>query len=108
VTYLITATKVGYFFYFTHNLSNKRKKKKRFHVQNCLNTKTPSVAVQGNITAMWYRNDVIRSVLLLHIHANLGMMLARDYESCQTARSTLVMIVANNVQNIRWPAQSWV
>jgi len=30
VTYLITATKVGYFFYFTHNLSNKRKKEKTF------------------------------------------------------------------------------
>ena len=28
---------------------------------------------------MRYRNDVIRSVLLLHIRANLGMMLARDY-----------------------------
>ena len=106
MTYLITATKVGYFFYFTHNLSNKRKKKKRFHVQNCLNTKTPSVAVQGNITAMWYRNDVIRSVLLLHIHANLDMMLAWDYTSRHAARSTLVMLVANHVQQLRWPAKS--
>ena len=48
--------------------------------------------------AMRYRNDVIRSVLLLHIRANLGMMLARDYASCHAARSTLIMIVANNVQ----------
>jgi len=29
--------------------------------------------LQGNITATRYRNDVIRSVLLLHIRANLGM-----------------------------------
>jgi len=53
---------------------------------------------------MRYRNDVIRSVRLLHIRAYLGMMLARDYASCRVARSTLVMIVTNNVQNLRWPA----
>ena len=29
---------------------------------------------------------------------NLGMMLALDYASCYAARSTLVMLVANNVQ----------
>ena len=62
--------------------------------------KTPSVTIQGNITVMRYRNDVMRSVLL-HIRANLGMMLARDY-----ARSTLVMIVANNVYKLSWPAKS--
>ena len=33
-------------------------------------TKIPSVTIQENITAMRYRNDVIRSVLLLHIRAN--------------------------------------
>ena len=33
-------------------------------------------------------------------------MLARDYVSCHTAKSTLVMLVANNVQNLRWPAKS--
>ena len=52
-----------------------------------LHTKIPSVTIQGNITAMRYRNDVIRSVLL---HA-----------SCPAARSTLVMFVANNVQSRR-------
>jgi len=30
-------------------------------------------------------------------------MLARDYASCHADRSTLVMRVANNVQNLRWP-----
>ena len=52
-------------------------------------TKTPSVTIQGNITAMRYRNGVIRLVFLLHIHADLGMMLARDYASCHVARSTV-------------------
>ena len=50
---------------------------------------------------MRYRHDVIRPVLRLLIHANLGMMLARDYESCHAARSTLIMLVANNVQKLR-------
>jgi len=47
-----------------------------------------------------------QSVLLLHIRANLGIMLSRDYASCHVARITLVMLVANNVQQLRWPAQS--
>ena len=63
-------------------------------------TKTPSVTIQGNITAMRYQNDVIRLLLLLHIHENLGMMLARGYASCHAARSTLVMLVANNAQKV--------
>ena len=41
----------------------------------------------------------------LHIRAYLGMMLAREYASCHAVRSTLVMIVANNVQTLRWPAK---
>ena len=65
-----------------------------------MHTKTPSVTIQGNITATRYRDDVIRLVLL-HIRAKLGMMLARDYASCHAARSTLVMSVANNMQKLR-------
>ena len=71
-----------------------------------MHPQTPNVTIQGKITAMRYRNDVILSVLLLHIRANLGMMLARDYASCLATRSTLVMLVANNMQNLRWPAKS--
>jgi len=41
-----------------------------------MHNKTPTVTIQGNITALRYRNDVIGSVLL-HIRANLGMMLSR-------------------------------
>ena len=73
--------------------------------QVCSCTQTPSVTIQGNITAMRYRNAVILSVLLLHIRANLGMMLARDYASCHMARNTIVMLVANNMKNLRWPAK---
>ena len=55
---------------------------------------------------MRYRNDVIRSVLLLHIRANLSMMLVRDYAACHATRGTLVMLVANNVQKLRLPTKS--
>ena len=70
-----------------------------------MHPQTPNVTIQGKITAMRYRNDVILSVLLLHIRANLGMMLARDCASCHVARNTIVMLVANNMQNLRWPAK---
>ena len=60
-----------------------------------------SITERNHKTAIGYRNDVIRSVLLLYIRANLGIMLARDYASCQAARSKLVMSIANNVQTLR-------
>ena len=71
-----------------------------------MHTKTPNVTIQGNITAMRYRNNAIQSVLLLHIRANLGMMLARDYAPCHAAISTIVMGLANNVQKLTRPAKS--
>ena len=67
-----------------------------------MHTKT----IQGNVTAIMYRIDVIRSVLFLHIRHNHGLMLARDYASCHAARSTLVMLVTNIVHKLRWPANS--
>ena len=43
-----------------------------------MHTQTPSVTIQGNITAMRYRNDVFRSVLLLYVHSNLEAHLSND------------------------------
>ena len=71
-----------------------------------MHTETLSVTIQGNITVVRCRNDVIQSVLLLHIRANLGMMLAREYASCHPARSALVMVVVNNLHKFRWLAKS--
>ena len=88
------------------NIKYGKNKHNRTHSSVFMHTKSPSVTIQGIITAMRYRNDVIQSVLLLHIRANLGMMLAQDYASCHVARNTLVMFVTNNEQNLRWPAQS--
>jgi len=44
---------------------------------------------------MRYQNDVIRLVLL-HIRANLGMILTLH----------VTRLVPNNVQKLRWPAKS--
>ena len=56
-----------------------------------------SVTIQGNITAMRYR--------WRHLVGSF-FSLARDYVSCHAARTTLVMLVANNVQKFGWPAKS--
>ena len=71
-----------------------------------MHTKTPIVPIQGNMNAMRYQNDVIRPVLLPHIRANRGMMLAQDNAPCHAARSTQVMLAANNVRILQWPAKS--
>ena len=71
------------------------------HNRTCSCTRKQKLLIQGNITALRYRNDVIRSIHFLHIRANLSMMLARDYASCHAARSTLVMCLANKVQTLR-------
>ena len=67
--------------------------------------KCKSVTIQGNITAMRYRNDVIWSV---QIHANLGLLLVWDYASCHAAKSTLVMLIADNVQNSDGLQKVWI
>ena len=62
-----------------------------------MHTKSPNVAIQENIIGMRYRNDAVWFFFLIS---------DSDYASCQTARSTLVMLVANNVHKLRWPAKS--
>ena len=56
-----------------------KNKHNRTRLSVFLCTKTPNVTIQGNVTAERYRNDVLLSVVLLHVRANIGMMLARDY-----------------------------
>ena len=74
--------------YYEKNIKYGGNKHNRTRSSVFMYTKTPYVTSQGNITAMRYRNDVIRSVFL-HIRENLGMMLARDYVSWHVARSTV-------------------
>ena len=83
-----------------------KNKHKRTRSSVFIHTKTQSVTIQGKITALRYRNGVIWSFFLLHVRANLGMMLARDYASCHGARRTKTCnACSNNVQKLRWPAK---
>ena len=92
--------------YYEKNINYAENKHNRTYSSVSMHTNTPSVTIQGNVTAIMYRIDVIRSVLFLHIRHNHGLMLARDYASCHAARSTLIMRVANIVHKLRWPANS--
>ena len=92
-------------FYYEKNIKYGENKLTRTRSNVFMHTQMLSVTIQGNITVVRYRDDVIRLVLLLHIRASLGI-LAGDYTSCYAARTTLVMFVANNVHKPRWPANS--
>jgi len=46
------------------NIEYGENKHNRTHSRLIIHTKTPNVAIQGNITVTRYRNDVIRSLLL--------------------------------------------
>ena len=56
-----------------------------------IHMKKPSITIQGNIKFFDEESKWRHSVVffLLHIRANLGMMLARDYASCHMAISTV-------------------
>ena len=64
--------------------------------ENKHNRTRSSVTIQGNITVISYRNDVIWLVLFLHIRDNLGIW------CLHAARSTLV---TNNMHTLRWLAK---
>ena len=63
-------------FLLLKNIKYGEYKHKRTRTNVFMPTEIPSVTIQRNVTAMRYRNDVTRSVLLLYIRADLGMMLA--------------------------------
>ena len=110
--------KFGYFVLYTPIYRLPERIKKRFHVQNCpsrtvgrkqsenkhnrtrlsvfMHTHTLGVTIQGNITAMRYRNDVIWSVLLLHIRAILGMMTPGNHrDNCSIKYNVFVQYELN-------------
>ena len=71
-----------------------------------LHTKTPLVHIQGNLNAQRYQNEVIQPILIPHIRANRGMLLAQDNAPCHTARVTRNMLAVNNILAIPWPEKS--
>ena len=68
--------------------------------------KTQIVRVNVNLNARRYQTIVIIPVLLPHLRANRGMMVAQDSAPCNAARITQQMLHANNVRILPWPAFS--
>ena len=86
------------------NIKYGKNKHKRTRSSVFIHTKTQSVTIQGNITALRYWNGVIWSFFLLHVRANLGMMLARDYASCHGARRTKTQMACKTSEfKSYWP-----
>ena len=92
--------KIGYVFGLLVHVKVVLEFGRKLFLVDCLLCKTLNMAkisVTERTPAYWctwkkhnsdeYRNYVIRSVLLLHIRAILGMRLARDYALCHADRS---------------------
>ena len=90
---------------FWKNIKYGANKNNRTRSSVFMHTKTTSVTIQGNVTAMRYWHDVIRSVLFLHIRANLGIKLARDYASCHVARSIDETKINKDYSHRKWDQQ---
>ena len=68
--------------------------------------KTEIVRVNGNLNARRYQTDIITRMLLPHLRANRGMMVAQDSTPCHAARITQQMLHTNNVHILPWPTCS--
>ena len=71
-----------------------------------MHTKTPIVRRQGAVNAVRYQNDILLPLVIPHIRANRGMILAQDNATCYSARTTHQFLRAYNVRLLDWPAKS--
>ena len=71
-----------------------------------VHTKTPIVRLQGAVNAVRYQNDILLPLVIPHIRANRGMVLAQDNAPCHFARTTKQLLRANNFRLLDWPAKS--
>ena len=53
-----------------------------------MHTKTPIVCLQGAVNAVRYQNDILLPLVIPHIRANRGMILAQDNAPCYSACTT--------------------
>ena len=68
--------------------------------------KSPIVRLQGAVNAVRYQNDILLPLVIPHIRANRGMILAQNNAPCHSARTTQQLLRANNVRLLDWPAKS--
>ena len=71
-----------------------------------MHTKTPIVRLQGAVNAVRYQTDILLPLVIPHIRANRGMILAQDNATCYSARTTHQFLRAYNVRLLDWPAKS--
>ena len=71
-----------------------------------MHTKTPIVRLQGAVDAVRYQNDILLPLVIVHIRANRGMILAKDNAPCHSARTTQQLLRVNTVRLLYWPAKS--
>ena len=71
-----------------------------------MHTKTPIVRLQGAVNAVRYQNDILLPLVIPHIRANRGMILAQDNATCYSARTTHQFLRAYNVRLLDWSAKS--
>ena len=71
-----------------------------------MHIKTPIVRPQGAVSAVRYQNDIHLPLVVPHIRANRGMILAQDNAPCHSARTTQQLLRANNVTLLDWPTKS--
>lgn len=67
---------------------------------------TQLVTVNGNLTAVGYRDNIIGPVILPYLHQGNADVLQHDNARPHTARVTQDFLRQNNVQVLDWPARS--
>ena len=71
-----------------------------------MQTKTPIVHLQGAVNAVRYQNFIPLPLVIPHIRANRGMILAQDNSPCHSTCTTQQLLRANKVRLLDWPAKS--
>ena len=71
-----------------------------------MHTKTLIVRLQRAVSVVRYQNDILLPLVVPHIRANRGMMLAQDNASCHSACLTQQLLRAYNVRLLDWPTKS--
>ena len=71
-----------------------------------LHVKTPLVAIQGNLNAARYQNDILRPIAIPIIQQNRGMILMQDGATSHTARTTRALLQQQNVNVLPWASKS--
>lgn len=71
----------------------------------CHGRKTPLIFIDGNLTAVRYRDNVLTQVVLPFVRRH-NVVFQQDNARAHVARICIDYLVANNVNVLPWPAYS--